>query len=245
MTLYYRTKAFVFKKEDRSEADRIFSAFTQDFGRIDILGKAIRKIHSKLRGGIELFTLSDITFIQGKNIKKLTDANFVEKFGSIAQIPEKFEIAAAIARTIDCFIRGEEKDEGIFDILHQVFSILNKDTFDTKLYWLVYYYFMWNFFSVLGHRPELSVCAVCRQKLNPYHLYFSNREGGVICKNCSLRNQEALKIKSDTVKILRLILQKDWDIVARLKIEASFKKSFTEVSNYYSQYLLLTYSKQQ
>lgn len=43
MTVHYKTKGFVFKKNDANESNRIFSIFTADFGRLDIFAKAIRK----------------------------------------------------------------------------------------------------------------------------------------------------------------------------------------------------------
>ena len=44
MTVHYKTEGFVFKSVDRLEADRVFSVFTVDFGRIEVFGKSIRKI---------------------------------------------------------------------------------------------------------------------------------------------------------------------------------------------------------
>ncbi|MBU4204806.1 recombination protein O N-terminal domain-containing protein [Patescibacteria group bacterium] len=73
MALHYRTIGFVLKKNDIGEADRIFTVFTLDFGKVKISGKAIRKIASKLKGGIDVISLSEIEFIQGKAYKTLTD----------------------------------------------------------------------------------------------------------------------------------------------------------------------------
>ena len=50
MTTRYKTKAFVFKKNERNESDGFFSVFTDGFGRLDIFAKAIRKNASKLWG---------------------------------------------------------------------------------------------------------------------------------------------------------------------------------------------------
>ncbi len=83
MALHYRTCGFVIKKNDIAEADRIFTVFSQDFGKIKILGKAIRKITSKLKSGIDTFYLSEIEFIQGKTYKTLTDSVVLEKFENI------------------------------------------------------------------------------------------------------------------------------------------------------------------
>lgn len=242
MTLRHRTEGFIFKKKDRLEADRIFSVFTKDFGRIEIFAKAIRKINSKLRGNIETFSLSEVEFIQGKNRKTLTDALLIEKFKNIENVPEKMEVAYRISDVLDNFIRGEEKDDNVFNLLDDVFNKLNNlfpPSFSRQE--LVYAYFFWNFISVLGYSPELSKCPVCIKELNPDSLYFSNKEGGIICKNCYIAKKDGIKIKSDIVKILRLFLRKDWNILSKLKIESSAQKLLKEVSDNYCDYLLHSY----
>jgi DNA repair protein RecO (recombination protein O) len=83
MFVRHRTLGLVFKKEDRGEADQIFKIFTKDFGKIEVLGKGIRKISSKLRSQIDIFYLSEIEFIQGKIYKRLTDALLIEKYKNL------------------------------------------------------------------------------------------------------------------------------------------------------------------
>lgn len=235
MFFQHRTQGFVFKKDDRSESDRNFSVFTKDFGRVEVVGKSIRKITSKLRGGIEIFSLSEIEFVQGKNRKTLTDAVLDKKFNQIYN-PEKLDISYKISGLVDNFIKGEEKDENILVLIKETFDKL--ENYQKQDVEIMYFYFFWNFISLLGYSPELSMCAVCQQKLNPYYLYFSNKEGGVICKSCSASRRDSVKIKSDIVKILRLLLKKDWDILLKLKIEESVKKSLEDILNQYKNYLL-------
>src|SRR3989344_7846047 len=111
MAVYYRTQGIIFKKQDRFEADRVFSIFTYDFGKLEIIARAIRKITSKLRGGIEIFSLSEIEFIQGKNRKTLTDTIAIEKFSNIIKDPDRLEISYKIGDILDNFIKGQEKDK--------------------------------------------------------------------------------------------------------------------------------------
>jgi len=66
MFVHYRTQGLILKKEDQGEADLLFTIYTKDFGKLEILGRAIRKISSKLRSGAEIFYLSEVEFIQGK-----------------------------------------------------------------------------------------------------------------------------------------------------------------------------------
>ncbi|HLD70769.1 MAG TPA: DNA repair protein RecO [Negativicutes bacterium] len=152
MSIHHKATGFVFKKEDRLEADRVFSVFTREFGRLEIFGKGIRKIASKLKGGMEIFRIAEIEFVQGKTKKTLTDAAAMEKFKTIAQSPEKMEIAAGICGLVEDFIKGEQKDEVVFGLLQETFAILEAE----EARQLIYFYFFWNFVSLLGYAPDLS-----------------------------------------------------------------------------------------
>ncbi len=234
MAIHYRTKGFVLKKSDSGEADRIFTIFTKDFGKLEILAKAIRKIGSKLRGGMEIFYLSDIEFIQGKTHKTLTDAILIESFLNLRKDLKRLKIAFDISEMIDSLIRGEEKDEKIWKLLKETSERLNNKIYlSIKECWLIYYYFLWNFLSILGYKPQLNFCSICQKKLVPQDLYFSFQEGGVICANCSKKLKEKKKISPEAVKILRLIFEKDLDFLKKLKVEREQQKEIKEISENY------------
>lgn len=220
MASYHRTEGFVFKKEDSQEADRIFSVFSKDFGKIKIVARSIRKINSKLKGGMEIFYLSDIAFVQGKHRKTLVDVASIEKFSNIFESPEKISVAHSIAQIINNFIKGEEQDERIFNFLHESFNKLNGYQLPTAVsYQLFYHYFFWNFITILGYGPELFSCTVCRQKLRPDNLFFSSSAGGVVCYICCATYQDKIAVTADFVKVLRMIVDNDWGILFRLKME--------------------------
>ena len=69
MFRHYRTQGFILKKADRGEADRIFTIYTKDFGKLEILAKAERKIKSKLKGGLGLFIYQKLSLFKEKLIK--------------------------------------------------------------------------------------------------------------------------------------------------------------------------------
>ncbi len=233
MFVHYRTKGFVFKKVDRRDAGQLFSVYTEDFGKLKILGKGIRKISSKLRSGIEIFYLSEVEFIQGKSYKTLTDAIAIEKFKDLRRDLARIDVAYRIAGLLDDLIRGEEKDKGVWVLLLEVFERLNSS--DLKNPELIYYYFFWNFLSLLGYRPEMYSCSVCENKLKPRKLYFSPNQGGVICKDCFKDKEFDIEIKPEIVKIIRFVLDNNIKIIPRLNIDKGHVKNLKEASgNYYS-----------
>jgi len=238
MFIHYRTQGFIFKKENRGEADQLFSVFTKDFGRLEISGKAVRKIKSKLRSGAEIFYLSEIEFIQGKAYKTLTDAVLINKFKNIRDNVGKLKIAFQISETLDNLVKTEESDEGVWELLQETFSRLNSRSLPTARCLLLYYYFLWNLFSILGYQPQLYNCTLCQKKVTLPLLYFSFKEGGVVCKDCFKKFNEGEKISPEVVKILRLISNKDWKTISRLKIENIYLTLLGEISKgYYSSLL--------
>ena len=233
MFVHYRTKGIILKKVDRSEADQLFTLYTEDFGKLDVLGKAIRKISSKLRSGMDTFYLSEIDFIQGKVYKTLTDAVLIERFENVRKDLKKLIIAAKISAALDGLVHDQEPDKRIWKLLLRVFKKLNRADFETKNLNLIYHYFFWNLLSILGYKPELYHCSICQEELKPEKLYFSKKEGGVICQKCFLKESLAKEITPDAVKIIRVILDKNNKNVLKLKIEDKQLKSLEEISKEY------------
>jgi DNA repair protein RecO (recombination protein O) len=222
MAIHYRTEGFILRKNDLREADQVFTVFTKDFGKIKILARAIRKIKSKLRSGADLFYLSGLEFIQGKAYKTLTDATALNKFRDIKRDLNKLGTIQQIADSLDNLVH-EEEDKDIWNLLNEALGRLND-------YQLIYHYFLWNLFSILGYQISLYHCVVCQKRLSPSKLYFSPDQGGILCSDCSDRAEEKEEVSPNVIKTLRLLLKKDWDTLSRLKIPDSEKEQLELIS---------------
>lgn len=240
MFVNYRTQGFILKKENRGEADELLTIYTKDFGKLEILGKAIRKISSKLRSGIEIFYLSEIEFIQGKTYKTLTDALLINKFENIRKDLKRLKIAYQIISSFNELIKGQEPDEKLWQFLLEIFEQLNNLNFSISNFQLIYYYFLWNFFSILGYEPDLYHCSFCQKKIILEKLFFNLKGGGeegvgggIICQQCQKFVKSIKEVKVETIKILRIILKKDWNLLKRLKIEKLFFQELKEISKNY------------
>jgi len=251
MFVHHRTSGFILKKVDRRETDQLLTIYTKDFGKLEILAKAIRKISSKLKSGAEIFYLSEIEFIQGKTHKTLTDAILIEKFENLKKDLKRIKIAYKISEFLDNLISGQEPDQKIWRLLLETFNKLNTECKIKEIRYKIYYYFAWNLLLILGYRPELYNCVLCQKKLVPGKFFFSAKEGGVICQKCfkelklgsqrtSVLFHPALRsgkeITTETIKILRIILKKDWTLFSKLKIEKPNLKSLNTIINEYYSY---------
>lgn len=200
----------------------MFSVFTQDFGRLELYARALRKMDAKLRGGLDWFYWSEVEFVQGKNRKTVTDARTVFKAPAI-------RVIARIAEVLDGALKGEEKDSALFALLQETVAVTQEAGFAKEA--LLYWYFVWNLFAQQGRSPQLAMCASCKGLLRSKALYFSFTEGGALCSVCVRQSQDAIATTPEAIKVLRLILERDWPKLSRLKLDPSFNSHLRALSD--------------
>lgn len=95
-----RTKAIVLRRTNYGETDRILNLLTPE-GQISVLARGVRKEKSKLAGGIELFSVSDVVIHRGKSdLGTLTSAKMLKFYQKLLMDLEKLELASQILNDI-------------------------------------------------------------------------------------------------------------------------------------------------
>ncbi len=227
MFVNYKTSGIFLKKIDKGEANQLFTIYTKDFGRLEVMGKGIRKMASKLRSQTRILSFSDIEFIQGKAGKTLTDSRIKEKFEKISLDLDKTETAEKIVGLVALTVRGEERDEKSWQLLLETLYFLKKT--ELRESHAVYQYFFWNFMAGLGYRPQLDVCCFCLRKL-ANEIYFEPAEGGISCKSCRPKGERDCPIDAGILRILRVFEKSDLEAAARIKFSLNQKNKLETIS---------------
>jgi len=229
-----RCLGFTFKSQEVGETDKIFSLFTKELGKIEILAKGIRKLPSKLRGGIEIFAISQIEFIEGRKQKILVGSQLLERFERIKKNIKKLSIAYKISQLLNSLIKGEEKDERIYKLILQVFSRLNKYSLKKEI--LYYTYFFWKIIYFLGYELNFDFCFLCSKKLNG-KMYLHLSSGGIVCSDCFKNVKIGREIPKNLAKLLKAILKENLEFVERLKIKEEKLNYLFSISEKYLNFL--------
>lgn len=78
------TKAIILKRLDFEEADRILTAITPEHGKVSLFAKGARRAKSRLAGGLELFSVSDVVYIDGKSdLRTIVSARLDRHFRAV------------------------------------------------------------------------------------------------------------------------------------------------------------------
>ncbi|MDD5551669.1 MAG: DNA repair protein RecO [Candidatus Pacebacteria bacterium] len=232
-----KTKAVVIGEKELGEDDKLFYLYTKKFGKIEVLGKAIRKPQAKLKGGLQILNLINLEFVKGKNFNIVTDAILKEDFSEIKENPKLFRMALYISDILNKLVNGEEKDEEIWNLLLETLKKIKKNKPGSE--WLFVRYFEWVLFSFLGFEPELYYCIECEKKINEGKIFFSAKDGGLIdAEHIQNKEKRGKEISRDIIKILRLIIHKDENILEKLKINNYQKEELKKITKYYLYYII-------
>lgn len=114
--------AIIIGKKDIREADRLYTLYTREQGKMRVLGQGTRKLASKLSGNLELLNECTLTIARGKVLDRIATVDRVIHREPLKNDLEKLVCALYTCECIDALIK-----EGLSD---QDFFLLFKDFLD-------------------------------------------------------------------------------------------------------------------
>ncbi|MBR3169541.1 DNA repair protein RecO [Candidatus Saccharibacteria bacterium] len=200
-----KTHAFVLKRTNYGEADRILNLITPE-GKIAVMAKGVRKPKSKLAGGVEMFSLTEVNLHFGKTkMAVLTGAKMVRFYGEILKDLSRMEIASEILKRIS---RAADSVDSVdfFKIVDECLVALN----DGRNIDVIKAWFTLNLTRVMGEEINL-YCDNNGEKLKADKKYRWDYNEKVFYVSS---NGE---IDTNTIKILRLLTTTDLAVAWRIK----------------------------
>lgn len=169
------TKGIVLSRTDFGEADRIVTLLTPEQGKLRLMARGVRKVKSKLAGGIELFSISDITYVTGKGeIGTLISSRLETHYSTIVKDIERVQLGYTLIKQLNKATEDYPESE-YFHLLQQAFVSLNDSSIDLALIRL---WFQAQLLKLAGHSPNLQTDTT-GHKLDPDQRY--NFDFEVMC----------------------------------------------------------------
>lgn len=124
----YTTEGIIIKIKESGEADKIFSVFTKDFGRVEIFTKGARNSKSKLNPHLDLFDYSRISFISGRDFFRLTDAFKISLWKETCDNLTKLQTVGRVFNILEKMLQGQEKNEELWRLMLITLKFITKKT---------------------------------------------------------------------------------------------------------------------
>lgn len=146
------TRGIILSRTDFGEADRILTLLTPDQGKLRLMAKGVRRVKSKLAGGIELFSVSDIVFIRGRgDIGTLVSTRLIKHYGRIVSDISRTMLGYDLIKMLNKTTEDEPEPE-YFSLLQEAFEALDDHSVDIKL---IQAWFVTQLLRLSGHMPNL------------------------------------------------------------------------------------------
>ncbi len=189
------TRGIVLARIDYGEADRIVTMLTPNHGKLRLMARGVRKPKSKLAGGIELFSVSDISFIVGRGeIGTLISTRLEKHYGRIVRDLDRVQLGYELIKILNRATEDNTEPD-YFELLYQAFAAL--DDVDLNLD-LVRLWFECHLLRLAGHSPNLTTDTT-GQKLLPNQTYSFDLD------SMSFSPNNSGKFTAHHIKLLRLL----------------------------------------
>ncbi len=224
----YKTEGVIIRVRDYSEADRIVTLFSRDYGKVQAIAKGCRKQQSRKRGIIQLFTYGEFALYRGRNLDTITQCESKESFGILRENLERMAYGAYMAELLDGFITSGEPHEDLFNLTLICLHLLTVEdpelvrrTFETRI------------MALLGYQPHLDDCVNCGRPLNGPRVAFSSRMGGSLCELCAHHDIDSLACSIGSLHMLKRLAGWDLKRLGVLKLTGNTRQEIGKILKTY------------
>jgi DNA repair protein RecO len=148
----FNTQGIVLARTNYGEADRILTFLTPDHGKVKGFAKGVRKSKSKLAGGIELFSISELSFIIGKSeINTIISTRLLKHYGNIVKDLDRTNLGYELIKRLNKATE-DSPEAAYFELLGQAFAALDDSSIGLSL---IEVWFNAQLLRMAGHTPNL------------------------------------------------------------------------------------------
>lgn len=220
----YRTEAIVLRRHDFGEADRILVLLTPGRGKVRAIAKGTRRLTSRTRGHLELFSHSNLQLARGRNLDVVTQAETLRPPRGVRDDLLRATYAYHLVELVDRLAPEGQPQRSLFALLADALAVLDSDADPA----LLARFFEVRALGLMGFRPQLESCLVCGDELGPEDNVYDPAMGGVVCPGCVLEGQGRL-LAPEVFRVLRFLQGRPWTEVQNLRLRPATARAVEEV----------------
>jgi DNA repair protein RecO (recombination protein O) len=122
----YKSEGIILQRRNYSEADRILVVYSKHYGKLSLIAKGVRKLKSRKRGALEIFSHFKFSAARGKNLDIVTEAELIDSFPAIRKNLKKTSVAYYLMEVVNKLTREGEKNEKFYSQILKNLRIMEK-----------------------------------------------------------------------------------------------------------------------
>jgi len=196
----YKTRAVVLRGRVLGEADRIFTLFTAERGKLDAVAKGVRRAKSHLAGRLEFGNECQFGLHRGRSLDVIVSADIVTAHWERLVDPQRFAVFSLVAEVIDALCEPDQPLPEVYALLTGMLGAIAAT--DEPL--ALVPRFSLRLLDLLGIAPPVSRCVLCDLPLEERG-YVDAQAGGIIGESCRERWRDLLALDEEDLENLRAV----------------------------------------
>ena len=183
------------------EADKIFTLFTAARGKVDAVGKGVRRPKSALGGTLQFLSEATLTLHRGRNLDVITSAQTVHSHWQGLVEPGTFGAASLLAEIVDAFCEPDLEMPEVYALLAGAAAALSASADAVSLVPR----FQLRLLAALGLAPPDDACARCMSPFGDHDAWLDVEAGGLACERCCGARGAANRLDADDIASFRAV----------------------------------------
>ena len=215
-----KTLALTLRTLDFSETSQIVTVYTRDAGRMTLLAKGSRRKNRGIQGGIDLFQLLEIVYIErpGAQLGLLTEFTLKEEFAGLRRSLARGYAAFFVAELMRTLTEEHDPAPEVFDLALETLTLLG----ETGRVETATHAFEARFLRLIGLLPRFDACASCGRGIDGKgDVAFAPGAGGALCGACAPGVAERISVSRGALAMLSRLAATSSNKVERLRISGT------------------------
>lgn len=205
----YNLECVVLRNINYSDADKIYTLFSREKGKISASGKGVRKINSRRGGNLDTLNQVSIGISEGTSgYKIITEAKTIKSFKELKSDLGRSVPAYYMVELIDRFFEDEQENGAVYRLVLEKLAKL-ENHIDKRF---VVLSFEIELMKLLGYALTLDRCSNCGSEVDDGWKFakFDPAIGGIYCDLCA---KQGIGLSTAAVNILSGIYKGDSSVV--------------------------------
>jgi DNA repair protein RecO (recombination protein O) len=183
------------------EADRIFTLFSTVRGKLDAVGRGVRRPRSPVGGQLQFLSEVCVTLHRGRNLDVITSVATVRSHWHGLVAPATFAAASLLAEIVDAFCELDLPMPEVYALLGGAVAALAASADPASLVPR----FQLRLLAELGLAPPDDACVRCNSPFNALGAWLDVDSGGLTCERCGGGRGEVNHLRPDDVANFRAV----------------------------------------
>lgn len=217
---HFTTEALVIYRRNYGEADRFFTLFSKEYGKISALAKGVRKINSSFGGKLEILNQVRLEiYVSSAGRQTITDVTSINPFLDLKSHPDPLQYALLACKYVGKLMPEEESFSRFYydyvELLHCLSDQTSNNTLLTNA-------LLVKIFQALGDLQPLYLCLYCRKKCQDQPYMFDYMHKGLVCEECYASHKdevEGFRLNFESIKLLSFLQRAKMEDIRRVRAQ--------------------------